>query len=292
MVLVPTQGSDREERRLITLELANQLGGEVVERTDGRLGRGESAHGVFFVEQRSSGSEAGERWLAVKLHRNSWKAAREVAALNKANQLGLKTLSLALNEAVTVESVDGAVVVTEQLAGLAPLTAIDWGSGEATDAGLWSVGDEYYQQTLAPLLDQTSRYLGRMHQFFVHGDLQLKNLGTIPTGEYVAFDLEGAIFRSEVETDQAGEFVYMTRCLEDILTYVKSLLEQSRYLLASSPQIFEQELQNNILLPYMEAGGDWKMLDQGLIEACCQLHQQVSGNHSQRSDRNAWDRRA
>ena len=102
--------------------------------------------------------------------------------------------------------------MAERLPSLQTLAAIDWsrsatsGKGNTQETLSWTgyINNERYSQEIAPLLWQTSQYIATLHQHLPHGDLQIKNIGTIPSGEYIAFDLEGAIFRHDLPDDEAG----------------------------------------------------------------------------------------
>ena len=253
------------ERRLAARELSLRLRCRLTEDPVDQLAIGDSAHGVFFLSDAMRNIS-----VAVKIHRAPEKGQRELEALQRARGYGLTALIPAFDEMIDAPGVDGAFLVTTTMPGLDPLTTTDWeGSGD------WNgyVVENAYLGRIALTLESTSRHIARMHRHLTHGDLQLKNIGTAldaPDDGYVTYDLEGSTFREDCRDDQ-DEHDYLTRCVEDLLTYVRSLISKG-FLAHSSTEIFEGELLDRIIGPYLEAGGNPAVLDGNLLESCVDAH--------------------
>ena len=253
------------ERRLAARELSLRLRCRLTEDPVDQLAIGDSAHGVFFLSDAMRNIS-----VAVKIHRAPEKGQRELEALQRAQGYGLTALIPAFDEVIDAPGVDGAFLVTTTMPGLDPLTTTDWeGSGD------WNgyVVENAYLGRIALTLESTSRHIARMHRHLTHGDLQLKNIGTAldaPDDGYVTYDLEGSTFKRDCRGDQ-DEHDYLTRCAEDLLTYVRSLISKG-FLAHSSTEIFEGELLDRIIGPYLEAGGNPAVLDGNILESCVDAH--------------------
>ena len=253
------------ERRLAARELSLRLRCRLTEDPVDQLAIGDSAHGVFFLSDAMRNIS-----VAVKIHRAPEKGQRELEALQRARGYGLTALIPAFDEMIDAPGVDGAFLVTTTMPGLDPLTTTDWeGSGD------WNgyVVENAYLGRIALTLESTSRHIARMHRHLTHGDLQLKNIGTAldaPDDGYVTYDLEGSTFKRDCRGDQ-DEHDYLTRCAEDLLTYVRSLISKG-FLAHSSTEIFEGELLDRIIEPYLDAGGDPAVLDGNILESCVDAH--------------------
>ena len=253
------------ERRLAARELSLRLRCRLTEDPVDQLAIGDSAHGVFFLSDAMRNIS-----VAVKIHRAPEKGQRELEALQRARGYGLTALIPAFDEVIDAPGVDGAFLVTTTMPGLDPLTTTDWGG-----SGDWNgyVVENAYLGRIALTLESTSRHIARMHRHLTHGDLQLKNIGTAldaPDDGYVTYDLEGSTFKRDCRGDQ-DEHDYLTRCAEDLLTYVRSLISKG-FLAHSSTEIFEGELLDRIIEPYLEAGGDPAVLDGNILESCVDAH--------------------
>lgn len=262
----PATGRATERERLLAArELSLRLGCRLTANPVDQLAIGDSAHGVFFLSDAMRNIS-----VAVKIHRTPERGQRELEALRRAREYGLTALIPELDRVVDVSGVDGAFLVTTTMPGLDPLTTTDWeGSGD------WNgyVGEDAYRERIAPTLEGTSRHIARMHRHLTHGDLQLKNIATAlraPDDGYVTYDLEGSTFREDCRDDQ-DEHDYLTRCVEDLLTYVRSLISKG-FLAHSSTERFEGELLDRIIGPYLEAGGNPAVLDGNLLESCVDAH--------------------
>lgn len=73
-------------------------------------------------------------------------------------------------------------LLTEFMPGISTMNQIGWER---------SINPAYYKRELAPLLGKFGTFVGETHAAgYVHGDLQLKNLARLRTGDFVQNDLE------------------------------------------------------------------------------------------------------
>lgn len=181
---------------------------------------------------------------AIKRYGNPEKAEKEIDMLHKAAKRGLRTLQTVLDEPLAVPGVSGVSVVTLRIPSLGTMNSIPWSE--------YYGGQSSYESNIVPVINSIGRYIGMLHAIMGmhHGDMQLKNIATIPDGDFVTFDLENAYFHPDKENalQQTG---FQDDCMKDIKTVIKSFI-QNGFLNSSSDKIFWDEIQKNLLGSYIE----------------------------------------
>lgn len=209
--------------------------------TSGNLGSKDSAHDVFFVKAEPNGKKGDDPSFACKRFRKPESAARELEAIEMAKARGFRTLEPADPAIHGVEGL-GHVLVTRQLPRFTTLNQLGWQDSYAGDPG--------YEARLAAPLRSASKFVANMHRHGItHGDLQLKNIGQIPPGKFILFDLEGATFNDPQTA--ADDFEFQDRAVEDVATMVVSLVDRG-YMWNSSDRMFAEEVTRNVFDPYLE----------------------------------------
>lgn len=233
------------EKDVVAAQLSKTLGALTGHRrltvlTSGNLGSKDSAHDVFFVKPESDGKTEGPAF-ACKRFRKYENAERELAAIDEARVRGFRTLEPAKMPLHDVEGI-GHILVTHQLSRFSTLNQLGWQDSYA--------GDVTYESRIASPLRSASRFVANMHRHGItHGDLQLKNIGQIPPGRFVLFDLEGAEF---VDPRTASDsFDFQSKAAADVQTLVVSLVDRG-YMWGSSDRMFAEEVTRNVFDPYLE----------------------------------------
>ncbi len=248
-----TPEEQQQAARLISRELfpAGTKGSLEVTRT-GAIGARDSGHGVFFVNDQKGDA------FAVKRFRGAEDAEAELSATARAAKLGFKTLDVvggySLGEL-------GTAVVTRRMPNLTTMNQIGWQDAQP--------GTEQYEE-IAATLRSIGDFSGEMHaRGMTHGDWQIKNVAvTLATGElsledfdrppsqvFVAHDLEGATFAEDTDP-----FIFEGYCAEDLQTLTKSLVERG-FLRSATPRVFQEELTDNLFVPYWEQTGSDRVFD-------------------------------
>jgi hypothetical protein len=118
--------------------------------------------------------------------------------------------------------------------------------------------------------------------------LQLKNIGQIPPGRFVLFDLEGAEFVDPQTVPNDLDF--QDKASADVQTLVISLVDRG-YMWGSSDRMFAEEVTRNVFDPYLEvcSSEDPAMLDRfmGIIDEAQLERQMVHQKLSQQAIR-SW----
>ena len=227
-------------------------------RTDA-IGAGDSAHDVFFakVADRRLKNIPGVAEVAIKRFRRRDSAEKELNNLRAIGELGFLTLS-PIGEGVFSLGALGYGLVTERIPGLKTMNQIDWRKYSPSDEGYVSIRG---------LLGDISRYVGLMHGHgVIHNDLRVKNVGRaihlilgntsfLNCNGFVAFDAEG----SHIST-KADDPTFEGNCFDDISKFVVSLAEKG-FLKNVSPSVLREEVEEGILVPYLDNGGNETVVD-------------------------------
>ncbi|MDB5182074.1 MAG: Lipopolysaccharide kinase (Kdo/WaaP) family [Candidatus Saccharibacteria bacterium] len=237
------------EKDIVAAQLSRTLGALTRRRrlsvlTSGNLGSKDSAHDVFFIKPDSDG-KPGDPTFACKRFRKYDNAARELDAIDMAKERGFRTLEPAKMPLHEVDGI-GHILVTHQLPRFSTLNQVGWQDSYA--------GDVTYESRIAAPLRSASKFVANMHRHGItHGDMQLKNLGQIPPGRFVLFDLEGAQF---VDPQAAAEDLdFQDRAIADVGTMVVSLVDRG-YMWSSSDRMFAEEVTRNVFDPYLEVSAN------------------------------------
>lgn len=180
------------------------------------------------------------------------KKRREIDLLHEAANRGLKTLQTVLDKPLAVSNVRGVDVVTQRIPSLGTMNSIAWSE--------YYAGQPSYESDIVPVMESIGRYIGNLHANGIHhGDMQLKNIATIPSGEFVTFDLENAYFHADKKS-ALQQVDFQDDCMKDITTVIESFA-RSGFMASSSDEIFWQEIQENLLQPYIEESDSLFLLD-------------------------------
>ena len=243
-IVNPELGKPTELEKERTIDaLAKAIGRRLKLSRAGEIGASDSGHGVFFALDTQRDDQGNYQSYAIKRYGNSEKAEKEINMLHKAAKRGLRTLQTVLDEPLAVPGVSGVSVVTLRIPSLGTMNSIPWSE--------YYAGQSSYESDIVPVINSIGRYIGMLHAMGMHhGDMQLKNIATLPSGEPVTFDLENAYFHPDKENplQQTG---FQDDCMKDIKTVIKSFIENG-FLDSSSDNLFWQQIQENLLLPYME----------------------------------------
>lgn len=245
-IVNPELGKPTEVEKERTIDaLAKAIGRPLKLSRAGEIGASDSGHGVFFALDTKRDDQGNYQSYAIKRFGNSGKAREEIDILDEAAKRGLRTLQTVLDEPLEVSGVSGVSVVTLRIPSLGTMNSIPWSE--------YYAGQSSYESDIVPVIKSIGRYIGMLHAIMGmhHGDMQLKNIATIPSGDFVTFDLENAYFHPDKENalQQTG---FQNDCMKDINTVIKSFIENG-FLNSSSDELFWQEIQENLLLPYMES---------------------------------------
>lgn len=240
-VVHPELGKPTGEEKALTIDaLAKAIGRRLELSSAGEIGASDSGHGVFFALDTQDNNQS----YAIKRYGNPEKAEKEIDMLHKAAKRGLRTLQTVLDESLAVPGVSGVSVVTLRIPSLGTMNSIPWSE--------YYGGQSSYESNIVPVIKSIGRYIGMLHAIMGmhHGDMQLKNIATIPDGDFVTFDLENAYFHPDKENalQQTG---FQDDCMKDIKTVIKSFI-QNGFLNSSSDKIFWDEILKNLLGPYIE----------------------------------------
>ena len=240
-VVHPELGKPTGEEKALTIDaLAKAIGRRLELSSAGEIGASDSGHGVFFALDTQDNNQS----YAIKRYGNPEKAEKEIDMLHKAAKRGLRTLQTVLDEPLAVPGVSGVSVVTLRIPSLGTMNSIPWSE--------YYGGQSSYESDIVPVIKSIGRYIGMLHAIMGmhHGDMQLKNIATIPSGDFVTFDLENAYFHPDKENalQQTG---FQNDCMKDIKTVIKSFI-QNGFLNSSSDKIFWDEILKNLLGPYIE----------------------------------------
>ena len=232
-----------EEKALTIDALAKAIGRRLELSSAGEIGASDRGHGVFFALDTQRDDQGNYQSYAIKRYGNPEKAEKEINMLHKAAKRGLRTLQTVLDEPLAVPGVIGASVVTLRIPSLGTMNSIPWSE--------YYAGQSSYKLDIVPVMNSIGRYIGRLHAMGMHhGDMQLKNIATIPDGDFVTFDLENAYFHPD-KGNALRQTRFQNDCMKDITTVITSFI-QNGLLDSSSDNLFWQEIQENLLLPYIE----------------------------------------
>lgn len=255
-VVHPELGKPTGEEKALTIDaLAKAIGRSLELSRAGEIGASDSGHGVFFALDTKRDDRGNYQSYAIKRYGNSEKAEKEINMLHKAAKRGLRTLQTVLDEPLAVPGVIGVSVVTLRIPSLGTMNSIPWSE--------YYAGQSSYGLYIVPVINSIGRYIGSLHAMGMHhGDMQLKNIATVPLpsgdlpsgnlppGNFVTFDLENAYFHPD-KGNALRQTRFQNDCMKDITTVIKSFI-QNGLLDSSSDNLFWQEIQENLLLPYME----------------------------------------
>lgn len=244
------------EKDLIAAYLSTSLGpwtgrSQLTVLTSGNLGSKDSAHDVFFIRAEGNKKQDAPSF-ACKRFRKLENAQNELAAIARAKERGFRTLEPAREPIHSIEGI-GHILVTRQMPRFTTLNQLGWGDNYA--------GDVTYESRIAAPLRSASRFVANMHRSGItHGDLQLKNIGQIPPGRFVLFDLENAQFVDPSTAPQ--DFDFQDRAADDVGILVNSLVDRG-YMWGSSNRLFTEEVTRNVFDPYLEvcASDDPQIVD-------------------------------
>ena len=248
-IVHPELDKPTEVEKVLTVDaLAKAIGRPLELSHAGEIGASDSGHGVFFALDTQDNTQS----YAFKRFGNSQKAQREIDLLHEAANRGLKTLQTVLDKPLAVSNVRGVDVVTQRIPSLGTMNSIAWSE--------YYAGQPSYESDIVPIMESIGRYIGSLHANGMHhGDMQLKNIATIPSGEFVTFDLENAYFHADKES-ALQQVDFQDDCMKDITTVIESFA-RSGFMALSSDEIFWQEIQENLLQPYIEASDSLFLLD-------------------------------
>ena len=233
-IVHPELDKPTEVEKVLTVDaLAKAIGRPLELSHAGEIGASDSGHGVFFAL-------------------DTQEAQREIDLLHEAANRGLKTLQTVLDKPLAVSNVRGVDVVTQRIPSLGTMNSIAWSE--------YYAGQPSYESDIVPVMESIGRYIGNLHANGIHhGDMQLKNIATIPSGEFVTFDLENAYFHADKKS-ALQQVDFQDDCMKDITTVIESFA-RSGFMASSSDEIFWQEIQENLLQPYIEESDSLFLLD-------------------------------
>jgi len=253
-IVHPELDKPTEVERVLTVDaLAKAIGRPLELSHAGEIGASDSGHGVFFALDTQDNTQS----YAIKRFGNPKKAKKEIEMLHEAAKRGLRTLQTVLDEPLEVSGVSGASVVTLRIPSLGTMNSIAWYE--------YYAGQPSYESDIVPVMESIGRYIGNLHANGMHhGDMQLKNIATIPSGEFVTFDLENAYFHTDKE-NALQQVDFQDDCMKDVTTVIESFA-RSGFMVSSSDDIFWQEIQENLLQPYIEESDSLFLLDDDRYE--------------------------
>ncbi len=253
-IVHPELDKPTEVERVLTVDaLAKAIGRPLELSHAGEIGASDSGHGVFFALD----TQGNDQSYAIKRYGNPKKAKKEIEMLHEAAKRGLRTLQTVLDEPLEVSGVSGASVVTLRIPSLGTMNSIPWSE--------YYAGQPSYESDIVPVMESIGRYIGNLHANGMHhGDMQLKNIATIPSGEFVTFDLENAYFHTDKE-NALQQVDFQDDCMKDVTTVIESFA-RSGFMASSSDDIFWQEIQENLLQPYIEESDSLFLLDDDRYE--------------------------
>ncbi|HUC89718.1 MAG TPA: lipopolysaccharide kinase InaA family protein [Patescibacteria group bacterium] len=217
----------------------------------GALGATDSAHDVFFARSESRRDLPMPEAVAIKRFRRHESAAKELANLREVQNRGLRTVEPVYEGIYQIGDM-GDVLITAHIPRFTTMNQVGWHDHQA--------GQEGYQE-LASMLRAIGAFTGRMQGAgVIHNDWQLKNVGQVADGEFVVFDVEGARFFDPNSEDELETVEFSGNCLEDMSKLIGSLIN-NRFLATASPELFEQEIADNLIAPYLENGGHIGVLE-------------------------------
>lgn len=250
-IVNPELGKPTEVEKERTIDaLAKAIGRPLKLSRAGEIGASDSGHGVFFALDTQRDDQGNYQSYAIKRYGNPKKAEKEIDMLHKAAKRGLRTLQTVLDEPLAVPGVSGASVVTLRIPSLGTMNSIPWSE--------YYAGQSSYESDIVPVIKSIGRYIGSLHAMGMHhGDMQLKNIATVPLppgnlppGNFVTFDLENAYFHPD-KGNALRQTRFQNHCMKDITTVIESFI-QNGLLDSSSDKLFWQEIQKNLLGPYIE----------------------------------------
>ena len=253
-IVHPELDKPTEVERVLTVDaLAKAIGRPLELSHAGEIGASDSGHGVFFALD----TQGNDQSYAIKRYGNPKKAEKEINMLHKAAKRGLRTLQTVLDEPLLVPGVKGVNVVTWRVPSLGTMNSVPWSE--------YYSGQPSYESDIVPIMQSIGKYIGGLHRKGMHhGDMQLKNIGTVPSGEFVTFDLENAYFHTDKE-NALQQVDFQDDCMKDVTTVIESFA-RSGFMASSSDDIFWQEIQENLLQPYIEESDSLFLLDDDRYE--------------------------
>ena len=261
------------EKKLTVSALAEAIGRPLELSHAGEIGASDSGHGVFFAINPEDPTDLS---CAIKRFGNREKAQKEIDLLHEADRRGIRTLKTVLDEPLLVPGVKGVNVVTWRVPSLGTMNSVPWSE--------YYSGQPSYESDIVPIMQSIGKYIGGLHRKGMHhGDMQLKNIGTAPSGEFVTFDLENAYFHPDGE-DALEQVGFRDDCVKDLATLIGSLVLSS-FMASSSDRVLREQVEKNIILPYMEGSGSLFMLEED-----CSLYRNLEECINNRSVINVLNR--
>ena len=167
---------------------------------------GDSAHSARVVEDGE-----GNRWILKAKDVSYEKAVNEASMLRQFAIDGIPTLPFKHRESRVVRiGQNSAALLLPFIEGLQPLTRLNWKT---------YVGTPEYCIGQQALLDCLSLAVKMHKRGYVHGDFQVKNIGTLPSGKMLAFDLENANSTRHMTHEAAT-----SAKVEDVVSLFKSAI--------------------------------------------------------------------
>lgn len=215
--------------------------------TNRSLGTKDSAHDVFFVQtpQRNGAKRTA---FACKRFRRLESAQKELHGMQEGRARGFQTLAAAGQGIFPIEEI-GFVLVTQHVTRFTTMNYLGWRDAYA--------GQGDYERRIAQPMRRMGQFAAAIHSHGItHGDLQAKNIGQDLFGNSILFDLEDAVF---ADPQEVNEYDFISRAGDDLTVLMGSLVDRG-FLWNSTDTIFRQELENNLINPYLDT-----IIEQGTI---------------------------
>lgn len=215
-------------------------------------GKKDSRHDVFRMS--AIGHDGATSSMYVKRFRNKKDAAYEKEMIQAVKDRGFDGLN-PIGRGVFDISEHGFALVTEEIPRLETLNIVDWRDYRRT----WRGEKGAHSDHLSNLMHDVAHYVGDLHRNGIgYHDLVLQNIGKVPSGELIPFDLE---FVKLYNPDDKYNFQFIVDKQNDLLSLARSL--------AVSIGVFEEDydafkdmLCSDLLMPYAKATGDLRMFEQ------------------------------
>lgn len=232
------------EKQLVARGLTNQLAsitnGRQLALDEARaLGAKDSAHDVFFIK--SQKTEHNKRFnFAVKRFRRLASAEKEMEGMVEAKRRGFSSLE-PVGQGIYPAGDIGHMLVTQHVPRFTTMNYLGWRNMYA--------GQEDYERRMAQPLRRIGAFAAKMHSAgILHGDFQLKNIAQGQNGEFLLFDLEDATFEPP---EEINNFDFVSRAGDDVGVLISSMVKRG-FLWDANDDLFEREVTNNLIYPYME----------------------------------------
>ena len=249
---VLTEREKQSAVKMLGQQILSDRGKNTLSLSDTRsLGAGDSAHGVFFARAENGHESDIPNGVAIKRFRREESALQELDNIRTAAKLGFRTVEPVGNGVIDIGEM-GTALVTSVIPRFTTMNQVGWQD--------YIVGQPGYER-LTEVLSAVGGFAGSIHEKgMVHNDLQIKNVGQVPTGEFIVFDVEGSRFHAPQHDDSSEGLVFAEGCYSDMSKLVSSLIER-RYLASATDATFEKEIADVLLTPYLENGGNPYVLD-------------------------------